>query len=133
MMRMLVGMVLRISEMMTLLKASTAITERPMTIAGSSLTVTASTEQMPRICTMTGLFLEKGLKNTLLFDIRLWLLFVGGKVCQELSVGREAVVNHGADAFAGDSATRHAVDIVGAFGSRHSGFDNGNRGKVAVD
>ncbi len=64
MMRTELGMVLRMREMMTLLKASTAITERPMTMAGSSLTVTASIEHMPRICTTTGLFLEKGLKST---------------------------------------------------------------------
>ena len=64
MMRMLVGMVLRSSEIITLEKASTAITLRPMTMAGSSLAVTASTEQMPRICTTTGLSFEKGLKNT---------------------------------------------------------------------
>ncbi len=66
---MLVGIVLRIKEIITLLKARTAITESPITIAGSSFTVTASTEQMPRICTSTGLFLEKGLNSMLLFDM----------------------------------------------------------------
>ncbi len=38
----------------------TAITDTPMTIDGSSLAVTARTEQIPRICTTTGLFLTEG-------------------------------------------------------------------------
>ncbi len=63
MMRILVGMVLRISDMITLENASTAITEMPITIAGSSLAVTARHEQMPSTCTITGLSLEKGLKK----------------------------------------------------------------------
>ncbi len=61
---MLVGMVLRMSDIITLEKARTAITEMPITMAGSSLAVTASTEQMPSTCTITGLFFEKGLKKT---------------------------------------------------------------------
>ncbi len=69
MMRILVGMVLRINDMMTLENASTAITDIPITSAGSSFTVTASTEQMPSTCTTTGLLAENGLKNTLLLSI----------------------------------------------------------------
>ncbi len=68
-MRMLVGMVLRIRDMITLLKASTAITESPITSAGSSLAVTARTEHIPSTWTITGLSFENGLNRTLLFDI----------------------------------------------------------------
>ena len=63
MMRMLVGMVLRRREIITFEKARTAITEIPITSAGSSLAVTARAEQMPSTCTITGLSLENGLKN----------------------------------------------------------------------
>ena len=69
MMRMLVGMVLRISEMITLEKASTAITDMPMTRAGSSFAVTARQEHIPSTCTTTGLSLEKGLKKICLLLI----------------------------------------------------------------
>ena len=67
MMRILPGMVLRNSEMMTLEKASTAVTEIAMTKAGSSLAVTARAEQMPNTCTMTGLLRESGPKSISLF------------------------------------------------------------------
>ena len=63
-MRTLTGMVLRISEIITDAKASTAMTLMPITIAGSSLAVTARAEQMPSTCTITGLSLDSGLKNT---------------------------------------------------------------------
>ena len=66
---MFVGIVLRMSDMMTLENANTAITEIPITIAGSSLAVTARHEQIPSICTITGLSFEKGLKSTFLFFI----------------------------------------------------------------
>ena len=58
---------LRIREIITLLKANTAITDNPITMAGSNLAVTDSAEQMPNICTTTGLFFENGLKNTVEF------------------------------------------------------------------
>ena len=58
---------LRINEIITLLKASTAMTEMPITMAGSRLTVTASVEQMPKICTSTGLSFDSGLKSASLF------------------------------------------------------------------
>ncbi len=38
-----------------------------MTIAGLSCTVTARAEQIPRICTMTGLFAENGLVRNFMF------------------------------------------------------------------
>ena len=37
------------------------VTDKAMTMAGLSCTVTPSAEQIPRICTMTGLFAENGL------------------------------------------------------------------------
>ena len=66
-MRMLLGMVLRSSEIMTLAKATTAVTDTAMTRAGSSFAVTARAEQIPNICTITGLFLESGPKSISLF------------------------------------------------------------------
>ena len=62
-MRMFVGMVLRMSDMMTFENASTAMTDMPITRAGSSFAVTARHEHMPNTCTTTGLSLEKGLKK----------------------------------------------------------------------
>ena len=64
MMRMLVGIVLRRSEIITLANAKTAVTEMPITNAGSSFAVTANAEQMPSTCTITGLFFDNGLNNT---------------------------------------------------------------------
>lgn len=63
-------MVFRISEMMTLANANTAITEMLITMAGSRLTVTAKVEQIPNTCTSTGFSFENGLKmiSLLLFD-----------------------------------------------------------------
>jgi hypothetical protein len=43
------------------------VTERPITMAGSSLEVTASAEQIPNTCTVTGLFMPIGVENTSLF------------------------------------------------------------------
>ena len=43
------------------------VTESPITIAGSSLEVTASAEQIPKTCTVTGLFMLIGAENTSLF------------------------------------------------------------------
>ncbi len=63
MMRMLEGIVLRISDIITLENASTAMTDMPITRAGSSFAVTARQEQIPNTCTITGLSLEKGLKK----------------------------------------------------------------------
>ena len=47
MMRMRLGMVFLSSEMMTLANAVITVTERPITMEGSSCEVTASAEQMP--------------------------------------------------------------------------------------
>ena len=90
MMRMLVGIVLRMSEMITLAKASTAITEMPMTMAGSSLAVTASTEQMPSTCTTTGLFFDRGLKSTSVFLIFSAILLGEGYWLRALPAVRES-------------------------------------------
>ena len=67
MIRIRFGIVLRSSEMITLAKATTAVTEIPITIAGSSFDVTASAEQIPNIWTMTGLFTLSGPNRTSLF------------------------------------------------------------------
>ncbi len=42
-------------------------TESPITMAGSSLAVTASAEQIPSTCTVTGLSIPNGAENTSLF------------------------------------------------------------------
>ena len=67
MMRILLGIVFRSNEMMTLANATTAVTDTAITRAGSSLAVTANAEQIPNICTITGLFLERGPKRISLF------------------------------------------------------------------
>ena len=67
-MRMLLGMVLRISEIIRLENAVMAVTEIPITMAGSNLAVTARHEQMPNTCTMTGLLRDSGPSNAS-FDI----------------------------------------------------------------
>ena len=66
-MRMVGGMVLRISDIITFENANTAITDTIITMAGSRLTVTANVEQMPNTCTKTGFSLENGLKIISLF------------------------------------------------------------------
>jgi hypothetical protein len=66
---MFVGIVLRNNEMITFENASTAITESPITIAGSSFAVTASTEHIPNTWTITGLSFENGFNSTLLLFI----------------------------------------------------------------
>ncbi len=48
MMRMRLGMLLRMSEIITLENAVMTVTERPITMAGSSWLVTANAEQIPR-------------------------------------------------------------------------------------
>ena len=53
---------------MKLLKAVMTVTESPITIAGSSCDVTASAEQMPRICTVMGLSFPNGVLNTSRFS-----------------------------------------------------------------
>ena len=67
MMRMRLGMVLRMSEMITLENAVMMVTASPMTIAGFSCEVTARAEQMPSTWTMMGLSRFSGLLNTSLF------------------------------------------------------------------
>ena len=62
--RIRLGIVFRISDTMKLLKAVMTVTESPITIAGSSCDVTASAEQMPRICTVMGLSFPNGVLNT---------------------------------------------------------------------
>ena len=60
MMRIRDGTPLRNNDITRLAKAVTTVTDNAMTIAGFSCTVTANAEQIPRICTMTGLFAENG-------------------------------------------------------------------------
>jgi hypothetical protein len=71
MMRIDVGIVLRINEMMTFDNANTATTESVITNAGSSLVVTANAEQIPNTWTITGFSFDKGFKNAILeaFDM----------------------------------------------------------------
>ncbi len=61
------GMELRMAEMTRFEKAVTTMTERPMTIAGLSLVVTASAEQIPKICTVTGFSKFRGFASSLNF------------------------------------------------------------------
>ena len=56
----LLGIMLRIREITRLEKAVTTITDMAMTMDGFICTVTASAEQMPRICTVMGLLLFSG-------------------------------------------------------------------------
>jgi hypothetical protein len=66
--------------MITFAKATTAVTEMPITIAGSNLDVTAKAEQIPSICTTTGLLTFSGPTNISLFffDNNPILFIVGG-------------------------------------------------------
>ena len=81
MMRILLGMVLRISEIIKLENAVMAVTEIPITIAGSNLAVTARHEQMPNICTNTGLLRDNGPSNAS-FDIFDNIMFYFFSVCK---------------------------------------------------
>ena len=56
----LLGIMLRIREITRLEKAVTTITDMAMTMDGFICTVTASAEQIPRICTVIGLLLFSG-------------------------------------------------------------------------
>ena len=67
MIRIRFGIVLRINEITTFENAVIMVTESPITMAGSSFEVTASAEQIPSTCTVTGLFMLIGLENTSLF------------------------------------------------------------------
>jgi hypothetical protein len=64
------GIEFLINEITRFEKAVTTITESPITMAGFSLTVTASAEQIPKICTVTGFSRLKGFDNNFefLFD-----------------------------------------------------------------
>ncbi len=67
MMRILVGMSLRMELMITLEPTSTKLSARHMIRAGASWVVTASAEQMPRICSVIGLLSTTG-SNSACFD-----------------------------------------------------------------
>ena len=74
--RMRVGTVLRITEMIRLLNAVIMVTASPITSAGLSWAVTASAEQIPSTCTSTGFMKLIGAMKTsfiLLFIICLFL------------------------------------------------------------
>ena len=64
MIRMREGMVLRISEIVTLEKAVITVTDNPITMAGSNCEVTAKDEQMPNTCATTGLSKLRGALRT---------------------------------------------------------------------
>ena len=66
-MRMRLGMVLRMSEIITFEKAVITVTARPITMAGFNWLVTASAEQMPSTCTSIGWSRLSGLVNASLF------------------------------------------------------------------
>lgn len=67
MMRMREGTPLRSSDITRFENPVTTVTDKAMTMAGLSCTVTASAEQIPRICTMTGLFAENGPVRNFMF------------------------------------------------------------------
>ena len=69
------GIKLRNTEITTLETASTAITENAITTEGSSLTVTASAEQIPRTCTVIGLLLFKGSLRSFRFWTKIMALY----------------------------------------------------------
>src|SRR5574344_1308460 len=76
MIRIRFGMVLRNNEIITLANATITVTDKPITIAGSNLAVTAKAEQIPNTCTVTGLFMLIGAENTSLFFLENnWLIF----------------------------------------------------------
>jgi len=70
------GMVLRISDMITFENATITVTDIPITSAGSSFAVTANAEQIPNTCTIMGLFLLNGPNKTcfVLSEINLFIL-----------------------------------------------------------
>ena len=76
MMRMRMGIVLRMTEMITLEKAVMTVTASPMTMAGFSCEVTANAEQMPSTCTNIGLSRFSGLPRTSLFCLLNKLIFL---------------------------------------------------------
>jgi uncharacterized membrane protein YcgQ (UPF0703/DUF1980 family) len=63
MIRIDVGMVLRINEMITFANANTAVTDIVITTAGSSFAVTANAEHIPSTCTITGFSFDSGEKS----------------------------------------------------------------------
>ncbi len=67
MIRIRLGSPLRRSDMTRLEKAVTTVTDTAITNAGFSFAVTASEEQIPSICTMTGLFRFNGPHSNLKF------------------------------------------------------------------
>lgn len=69
MIRMRVGIVLRIMDIMTFANAVITVTASPMTIAGFNCDVTARAEQIPRTCTRTGLFPFSGVRKTSRFSL----------------------------------------------------------------
>ena len=65
----LLGIVLRISDIIRLLNAVIIVTDSPMTMAGLSCEVTARAEQIPRICIVIGLSFPSGAVRTSLFSV----------------------------------------------------------------
>ena len=65
--RILTGIVLRITEIITFEKAVITATASPITMAGLSCDVTAKALQMPRTCTIIGLFRWRGSVKASLF------------------------------------------------------------------
>jgi uncharacterized membrane protein YozB (DUF420 family) len=59
----LAGIVFLKAEIIKFEKAVTIVTDRAITIAGLSLTVTANAEHIPKICTVTGLYKFSGPVN----------------------------------------------------------------------
>ena len=62
--RIFLGIKCRINEMDKLENASTKVSERLITTAVLSCTVTANAEQIPKICPEIGLLSQIGVKNT---------------------------------------------------------------------
>lgn len=72
-------------------KPVTIVTERAITIAGSSLTVTARAEHIPSTSTVTGLFLNNGSINIFL-SISYWFTGLGVGVAVESLFAVESAV-----------------------------------------
>ena len=64
------GMVFRITDIIRFENAVIIATANPITIAGFNCDVTASAEQIPRICTRIGLSSLKGFLKTSLFFLK---------------------------------------------------------------
>ena len=109
-MRMLVGTCFRIRLTPMLEKASTKITARHITIAVSSLLVTASAEQIPSICRAIGLLLRIGSSRVSLFSA-MFLRFQLFEIRSETAIA-QPVSQHVGYPPSGNGRSRQAIDLI---------------------